>query len=84
VFVTDDDSVHFSGTIESSSTTVDGDDIGADNSLAPGEIALVQFESDDMASETGKLLRGTLVTKYKYKGGVVEQECTGSIRVKAS
>lgn len=50
--------------------------------LAPGEIASVRFVTPSTLK--GKLLRGSLVTKYRFSEGAIIQQSSGSIRVKSS
>jgi hypothetical protein len=90
VSVTDKSSVQFSGEKSSISATYtdsnnDVHTIGTntgDVSLPPGEIAKVTIPTTTALA--GKLLRGTLITKYKFTEGAITQEATGSIRIKAS
>lgn len=80
VSVTDDLSVHFSGT-RSGNGKINGADIASGNSLAPGDVALVSIPIT--TAKAGKVLRGTLKTTYRYTDGVVSQEASGTIRLKA-
>jgi hypothetical protein len=50
--------------------------------LAPGEIAKVAFTTGSTLK--GKLLRGSLVTKYRFSEGAIIQQSSGSVRVKSS
>jgi hypothetical protein len=51
-------------------------------SLPPGEIAKVSIATGGGLS--GKLLRGTLKTRYRFNEGAITQETSGTIRIKAS
>ena len=81
ITVTDDEGVHFS-TSATGTATVNSNPISSTNTLAPGDIALVSISTG--GSNSGKLLRGTLVTSFMYRDGVVTQDAVGSIRIKAS
>jgi len=80
VSVTDNAGVMFSPA--SGTGKIGTDDISDSKALAPGEIASVDIPS--ATGKAGKLLRGSLTTSYKFKGGAITQEATGSIRVKSS
>jgi hypothetical protein len=89
VSVTDQSGIHFSGE-KGAFAEVQGSDLvwneidGTVNakSLAPGEIGRVVIDTGGALS--GKLLRGTLKTNYRYSGGAINQGAIGSIRIKAS
>jgi archaellum component FlaG (FlaF/FlaG flagellin family) len=87
VAVEDKGKVHFSGTPNADgeytpSGTTTSVTIDATHSLPPGEIAKVTI--DTTSAVKGKVLRGILYTKYKFTEGIITQEATGSIRIKAS
>lgn len=87
VTVTDKSGIHFTGSKSSEddggSATYNSVAIDTGATLPPGEIAKVTIPVGDTAI-AGKLLRGTLITKYKFAEGAITQEATGSIRIKAS
>ncbi len=85
VSVTDTDELHFPGKksgfgsdLSSPPKLIDG----SGTTLAPGDIAKVTISTGTALS--GKTLKGTMVTKYKYKNGAITQEASGNIRIKAS
>lgn len=78
---TDKDGIHFSDETASSTGTVDGNVISGTNTLAPGGIALVQWNT---ASKPGKVLNARLDITYMYKDGAVTQTAVGDLRVKAA
>jgi hypothetical protein len=85
--VTDKDGAHFSGVKSAIGSVVDTATnqqvvISKDHVLAPGDIALVSVTTG--GAKAGRTFRGTLVTHYLYKDGVVSQEASGSLRIKAS
>ena len=86
ITVTDEVSVHFSGT-PNAEGTYGGSDIGTgagEVSLPPGEMAKVTITPGSATTTAGKVLRGTLKTEYLYVNGVVTQEAAGNIRIKAT
>lgn len=85
VDITDESGVHFQG-VKSGTGTVPAGTIGSGTppiTLGPGEISLVSISTGTGAKQ-GKVLRGTIITSYKYKDGAVTQEASGTIRVRAS
>jgi hypothetical protein len=84
VGVTDKSGVHFSGEKTGSALygTPTPTALSSTHSLPPGEIASVSIDTG--GGLAGKLLRGSLKTKYRFSEGAIIQESTGSIRVKAS
>jgi len=80
VNVTDNSGVMFDES--TGSGKIGADLIDSDTALAPGEIASVEIPA--ATGKSGKLLRGSLTTSYKFKDGAITQEATGSIRVKSS
>ena len=84
VYVADKEAIHFSGEKSGSGVLNDGVDtpISDTSALAPGEIAKVTIDTANALP--GKVLTGTLRTVFKYKGGAIEQEAAGTIRVKAT
>jgi hypothetical protein len=83
ISATDETSVHFSGSLTGIGE-VDGNPIAFANSLGPGEIASVKITLTSGTAQAGKLLRGSLITEFKFKDGVVTQKSSGNIRIKAS
>lgn len=82
VEVTDTQNVHFDGTKNSDTVTVDGSDVSDTNALGPGEIARVIISTDDATA--GEVLRAEVVTSYEYQDGAIEQETVGNLRIRAS
>ncbi|HJX05699.1 MAG TPA: hypothetical protein VJ461_03240 [Candidatus Nanoarchaeia archaeon] len=85
VSVTDNTGVHFQTTIPGTGY-YGSSPISATASLAPGEIGRVPICVKDAGQtiKSGKLLRATIETSFKYKDGAIVQQSIGSIRVKAS
>ena len=89
VSVTDAASTHFTtlgpivGTVVVGATVVP---ISDTNPLSPGDVAVISavILASDGTVKPGKVLRGTLKTAYEYKDGVITQEASGTIRVKAT
>ncbi len=83
VTVSDDDAIHFSGAKSADAKDKTDADISDTNSLPPGDIAKVSIDvgSGVLAS---KALKGTLKTEYMFKEGVVTQEASGTVRIKAT
>ncbi|MBD3204279.1 hypothetical protein GF327_08350 [Candidatus Woesearchaeota archaeon] len=87
VSVSDESGIHFTGELSAIAENVGGDSIDGNAgspSLAPGDIAKISIDVSGQEVKSGKLLQGTLITKYKYKDGAITQEAVGDIRVKAS
>ena len=85
VSVTDAASTHFT-TLGPIVGTVGGTAISDLNPLSPGDVAVISavILASDGTVKPGKVLRGTLKTAYEYKDGVITQEASGTIRVKAT
>ena len=81
VSVVDSNNIHF-GTVGPVTAEYNGDPVSDSNPLPPGSSASVTFANS--GGQSGKVLRGTIQTTYKYIGGAITQESSGSIRVKAS
>lgn len=77
---TDDLGIHFT-TVSGQGMTASGSQISFSNPLVPGDVGKVSILIT--GGKPGKVLRGTLRTTYKYKEGVVMQEASGNIRLKA-
>jgi len=82
VSVTDAASTHFT-TLGPIVGTVGGTAISDLNPLSPGDVAVISVSAGGDV-KPGKVLRGTLKTAYEYKDGVITQEASGTIRVKAT
>jgi hypothetical protein len=89
ITVTDGAKIHFTDPISAIATygtpiikVVDYNEGLNAVALAPGEIAKVTFST--RSALKGKLLRGSLVSKYRFSEGAIIQQSSGSIRVKSS
>ncbi len=84
--VSDNENVHFNGnkgaTAELASGPNAGNTVSNTYPLAPGDIAQVIIDTG--SAQEDQVLRGTLVARYQYQDGAIEQESVGSIRVRPS
>ena len=84
ITVTDEEGVHLSQSYSGSAKKTDGSDIDDSNTLPSGDIASVTIDVSPDEALSGKVLRGSLVTEYKFKDGAIVQKSSGTIRIKAS
>jgi hypothetical protein len=84
ITASDRNALHFTGTKTGSGVVAaSGSTISPSTPLAPGEIAMVSIDVGS-GVRSGKVMRGPLMTQYKFKDGAITQEATGEIRIKAS
>jgi hypothetical protein len=81
VILVDEEGMFF-GTLAAVSATIGGTPVSGTNTLGPGQMALVSI-SGSAPNLEGRVMNAKLFTTYRLTNGVVDQEASGSIRIKA-